>query len=318
MKKIAYLQLHRICDQECIFCAQPSNGAVLNFQNIKNQVDTYKEEWYSKIIFSWGEPSLNKDFFQVISYVQSLWIEMTILSNGHMFENFDFAKKSLSLGLVNYHISLHSHIPAIHDKLVMKAWWLKRCCSALRNLLFLGAHVSINVTINAYNVSYFDKLILSIIKTFPQIEGFIINNLETSQIPENHHHVIAQLDQMKTTIPKSLQIIIDAGKRVRIERIPMCYIRWYEYLSTDLEYTQWDEQKYLHYLGEMRNSGELNKNTYLHDSKYSPSCSRCDLYGLCAWMEWLHKHYNPEDLFPQVVSEEEKNQILIKFHEVFQ
>jgi 2-iminoacetate synthase ThiH len=52
MKKIAYLQLHRICDQECLFCAQPSNGASLDEDSLKKQIQLFHTEGYSKIIFS--------------------------------------------------------------------------------------------------------------------------------------------------------------------------------------------------------------------------------------------------------------------------
>jgi MoaA/NifB/PqqE/SkfB family radical SAM enzyme len=114
---------------------------------------------------------------------------MTILSNGHRFAEYDFAKKAIESWLKDYHISLHSHIPSIHDALVKKEGSLKRCFMALHNLLKLWAHVTINITINAYNVAYFDKLITTILTKFPKVSGFIINNLETTQIPPSNYHV---------------------------------------------------------------------------------------------------------------------------------
>ncbi|GAB0175095.1 MAG: putative heme d1 biosynthesis radical SAM protein NirJ2 [Candidatus Altimarinota bacterium] len=317
MKKIAYLQLHRICDQECVFCAQPSNGSVLDFKAIKKQIDAFVQDGYSKVIFSGGEPSLNKDFFEVIAYGKSLGIEMTILSNGHRFSEYDFAKKSVESGLLQYHISLHSHISDIHDALVKKPGSLKRCFQALHHLLSLSAHITINITINAYNVSYFDRLIKAILKEFPSIHGFIINNLETSQIPREHYSVIAKLSEIKKTIPNTLQILENSGKKFRIERVPFCYIRGYEHHSTDLEYVIDGEEKFLHYLGESRASHKVKKENYVHNSKYGESCSACDLKGLCAGQEGLNIHYFPEELIPQTVSEAEKKQIIQKFYECY-
>ena len=72
MKKIAYLQLHRICDQDCIFCAQPSNGASLDYETLTAQIVTFQQEGYSKIIFSGGEPSLNKDLIRIVEFTQKL------------------------------------------------------------------------------------------------------------------------------------------------------------------------------------------------------------------------------------------------------
>lgn len=317
MKKIAYLQLHRICDQECVFCAQPSNGSVLDFKAIKKQIDDFVSDWYTKIIFSWGEPSLNKDFFEVIAYGKSLGIEMTILSNGHKFSEYDFAKRAIECWLLQYHISLHSHIASIHDALVKKPWSLKRCFRALHNLLALSAHITINITINAYNVSYFDKLIKAILKEFPTIHGFIINNLETTQIPKEHYSVIAKLSDIKKTIPSTLKIIEDSGKKFRIERVPLCYIRGFEHHSTDLEYVIDGEEKFLHYLWESRVSHKVKKENYVHSSKYGESCFQCDLKWLCAGQEGLNIHYFPLELIPQKVSNIEKENIIKNFYECY-
>lgn len=317
MKKIAYLQLHRICDQECLFCAQPSNGSVLDFESIKKQIDTYIENGYSKIIFSWGEPSLNKDFFQVIEYTRSRGIEMTILSNGHRFADYTFAKRAVEAWLIDYHISLHSHIEKIHDSLVKKEGSLKRCFQALTHLLSLWAHVTINITINAYNVIYFDRLIRTILKLFPKVSGFIINNLETTQIPKHHYHVIAPITLIQKHIPKALEILEASGKKYRIERVAMCHIRGFEHRSTDLEYLIEWEEKYLHFLGESRISHEVTWENYVHEKKYGPACQSCDLKGLCAGQEWLYIHYNPDTLIPQKVPQSEKDLILQKFYECF-
>lgn len=210
---------------------------------------------------------------------------MTILSNGNRFCEREYAQRAIAAGLGDYHISMHSHIHSIHDALVKKVGSLERCFLALQTLLSLGAHITINITINSHNVDYFDRLIATVLRFFPGIDGFIINNLETSQIPKRYHSVIAPLEKIAKTIPRALASIEAAGKRVRIERVPMCYIRGFEHLSTDLEYTIGGEEKFLHYLGEFRESGELNRENYMNAQKYGPQCNDCDLKGLCAGME---------------------------------
>jgi molybdenum cofactor biosynthesis enzyme MoaA len=202
---------------------------------------------------------------------------MTILSNGNRFCEPEYAKKAISAGLESYHISMHSHIHSIHDALVKKEGSLERCFKALQTLLSLGAHITINITINSYNVAYFDRLIATILRFFPDIDGFIINNLETSQIPKHYHSVIASLESIEKTIPRALSLIEASGKRVRIERVPMCYIRGFEHLSTDLEYTIGGEEKFLHYLGEFRESMELHRENYMNSQKYGKQCAKCDL-----------------------------------------
>jgi hypothetical protein len=60
---------------------------------------------------------------------------------------------------------------------------------------------------------------------FPGLKGFIINNLETSQITSRYYGVIASLGDIKKIIIPAIEYIQSYGKDVRIERVPMCYMR---------------------------------------------------------------------------------------------
>ncbi len=304
-KKTAYLQLHRICDQDCIFCAQPTNGKYLNFWEITQQIDYYHTEWYTDIIFSGGEPSMSPYFFETLKYCRELGLEMRILTNGHMFEDKEFAKKSLEEWLHSYHISLHSHIERIHDTMVKKEWSYKRSLRAMNNILLYWWELTINITINNYNVSYFPKTILFFLKMFPDLKGFIINNLETSQITSKYYGVIASLGDIKKIIIPAIEYIQSYDKDVRIERVPMCYMRWYEHLSTDVEYSLMDEVKYLHYLDDNTISGELTRDTFSADYTYWDNCNSCDLKWICAWLDGIGKHYSQDDFISQSLSQTE-------------
>lgn len=112
---------------------------------------------------------------------------MMILTNGHMFQDLNFTQRAIRAGLKKYHVSLHSHIEKIHDSLVKKQGSYRRSLSAMKNIIFAGGKLHINITINSYNVSYFPKTISFFLNFFPEIQGFILNNLETSQITSQYH-----------------------------------------------------------------------------------------------------------------------------------
>jgi MoaA/NifB/PqqE/SkfB family radical SAM enzyme len=95
MQKTAYLQLHRICDQDCIFCAQPTNGKYLNFSQISDQIDYYILQGYTGIIFSGGEPTMSPYYFDTIDYCFERKVSMRILTNGHMLASSSFALRSI-------------------------------------------------------------------------------------------------------------------------------------------------------------------------------------------------------------------------------
>lgn len=303
-KKIAYLQLHRICDQDCIFCAQPTNWNYMNFLEIKKQIDFYISKWYDWIIFSWWEPTISPFFFETIKYCNEKKLDMKILSNWHKFEDEEFVKKSIEFWLKKFHISIHSHNEKIHDALVKKNWWYKRSLKSMKNIIKLWWSLTINITINNYNVDFFPKSILFFIKAFPSLDWFIINNLETSQIKSTYFWVIAPLEKVYKIAKKTLDIIIKNNKRVRIERVPLCYIRWYEHLSADIEFSLFNERKFLHFLDNSL-SGELNKNTFSAEYTYWKNCLKCDFRWICSWLEWIWKHYKEEDLYTQKITKQD-------------
>jgi MoaA/NifB/PqqE/SkfB family radical SAM enzyme len=230
---------------------------------------------------------------------------MRILTNGHMLASSSFALRSIKQWLQSYHISLHSHIESIHDAMVKKPWSYRRSLEAMKNIIKSWWSLTINITINSYNVKYFPKMILFFIKNFPQIEGFIVNNLETSQITNKYFWVIADLKDIKEIIIPTLKIIEESWKEVRVERVPMCYMRWYEHLSVDVEYTILGDEKYLHYLDDTTVSGVLDSSTHSADYTYWQACKWCDLQKICSGIVGVGTHYKEEDLFTQKVSEQE-------------
>ncbi len=310
MQKTAYLQLHRICDQDCIFCAQPTNGKYLNFSEISDQIDYYILQWYTGIIFSGWEPTMSPYFFDTISYCREKNISMRILTNGHMLADADFARRSIDAWLSSYHISLHSHVETIHDAMVKKSWSYRRSLEAMTNILRLGWDLTINITINSYNVTYFPKMISFFLKNFPKIDGFIVNNLETSQITSTYFWVIADLQDIKKIIIPTLDLIVASWKEVRVERVPMCYMRWYEHLSVDVEYTILGDEKYLHYLDDTTTSGVLDSSTHSADYTYWSACKACDLKKICSGIVWIWTHYKESDLYTQKVSKDELDSII--------
>jgi MoaA/NifB/PqqE/SkfB family radical SAM enzyme len=180
------------------------------FSEIQSQLDYYIENDYTGVIFSGGEPTISPYFFETIRYCRDQGLDMSILTNGHMLRKREFARESITSGLSEYHISLHSHIPAIHDAVVKKEGSYRRSLEAMHNILLEGGKLIVNITINAYNVNYFPKVIKFLLKTYPGISGFIINNLETSQIKKEHYHVIASLQAISKIIMASLEQIVSA------------------------------------------------------------------------------------------------------------
>jgi len=99
-----------ICNLKCPLC--PTGAGLikrvkgfLNFDNFKKVIDEVYPYIYHLRLWNWGEPLLNKDIFNMISYAKkkNLFVNLSTNSN---FLNKDISKKILKSGLDELIISL--------------------------------------------------------------------------------------------------------------------------------------------------------------------------------------------------------------------
>jgi hypothetical protein len=111
------------------------------------------------------------------------------------------------------------------------------------------------------------------------------------------------------------------GRTSRVERVPLCYMRWFEHFSTETRKIVKDEERIVHFLDE-REIVKQKSEWFIHD-KWT-ECESCDLNAICAgiWMKraatmgWTNHpaHYDFVAYKPQKLSREEKEKIISLIH----
>lgn len=118
---------------------------------------------------------------------------------------------------------------------------------------------------------------------------------------------------------RALQYLEDTWRTFRVERVPLCYMRGFEYASTETrKIIKWEERT-IHFLDE-RKISEQPSEWFFHDK--SSVCDSCDLNDICggiwfaqpvrAFWEDHPGYYNFVEYRPQKVSDLEKNAIIQK------
>jgi len=311
--KIAYLQIIRVCDQNCIFCAQPQNGKVLQLKEVIKKMVYFKSIWIQKLIITWWEPTLHKDFLKIIYIANKFGFHIIIQTNWNQLSNEALVNWLKDYHNVTYIISLHSHLASIHDFLKRSSWSYyktKRWITNLYKVLKGKVIIKLAIALTIYNLKYIKETVSAFLSDFPFLDGIIFNNLDTYNIPFKDYYMVPKLNSFNSNFLEALWLVLASWKTLNIERIPLCYLYWYEAYSDSLEYILWKDLKYVDYLQDDRKSEFINERKRTPKTAYWKRCIECSLKDYCWWIPQLWVIYKETDLIPQKVSKKYIDNIL--------
>lgn len=309
MANIGYIQVNRHCNNACHFCSNPSNGLNISHERGIELIDDFIDRKYRWIIFTGGEPTLSTDLPRWIAYAKKKGIESRIISNGMMCASFPFMKKLADAGLELVHFSVYSYNPKIHDFLTDTPGSWKKLMHSIQNALTLGIRVQINTVINHYNQSHLDTTVTFLVKQFPKIQHFVWNNLDPQMMRQTDMAMLTLPDfaTFEPSLHRAMELLESTGRTFRVERVPLCYMRWYEWASTETRKIVKNEERIVHFLDFRETFQELD-----WEHEHLTECNKCDLRSICAWIYEHSEYYSYVEAIPQKLSQSEKEWIILK------
>lgn len=311
MANIWYIQVNRYCNNQCHFCSNPSNWNDMTFEKWIELIDNFIKLNYSWIIFTWWEPTLSSNLHKWIKYANDNWMENRLISNGMMCSKYEYIKKLSDNWLELVHFSVYSCYENIHDFLTCTPWSWKKLIMSIANALKLWIRVQINTVINHYNESHLDKTVIFLVKHFPQIKHFVWNNLDPLMMRKTKIAIssLPNYDNASVSIIKAMNFLESTWRTFRVERFPLCFMRWYEWASTETRKIVKNEERIVHFLDE-REYIKQTWNSFEHDK--IDWCKKCDLNNICAWIYEYKNYYNYVKVYPQKLILNEKKEIINK------
>ncbi|MCF7861565.1 radical SAM protein [Candidatus Woesearchaeota archaeon] len=287
----AYMQITRKCNNNCVFCSNPSFDQEINLEDIKKRLEYYNEKGITEIVFSGGEPTESPYLLEALTLAKRLNIKPKIITNGVNLGDLEYVKSLRNNGLNHVHISLHSHIEKDSDRLTTKKGHYKKTIKGIMNCIDLEMVVNINTTINSVNIPYLSDFIGFIIKEYPQIKHFVFNNLDPGDADKNlrskaweNKWVIAKLIDMDLELFKTMRLLQSHDKTFRIERVPLCYMNGFEHFATETRRLIKDESYKCIFIEKEKDDLYVEfKNISLGRHK-GTVCNSCFLKDICAGM----------------------------------
>ena len=81
MASLAYIQVNRVCNQECRFCSNPALDKTISLKKAKGLIDKYISWGYEGVILSGGEPTVYPHLVKLISYITEKKFPVRIITN---------------------------------------------------------------------------------------------------------------------------------------------------------------------------------------------------------------------------------------------
>ncbi len=300
MANLGYIQLNRTCNQNCLFCSNPENGNVLNFNQAKYYIDDFIKSKVDGIIFTGGEPTLNKALPDLLKYCQDQGLESRIITNGQLTADFNFLNELKKAGLSLMHVSVHSVNPKIQDNLSQTSDSFKNIIKTLINAQKLNVAVNLNTVINSKNAKSLDRNIKFFVRKFPEISHYIFNNLDPRMNRvESNKYLVPQLIDFKKSLNHALAFLSKYNKSFRVERVPLCYMLNYSHYSTETRKIIKGEGRTIIFLDDREDS--YSKQNYFFYQK-AKQCKKCSLESICAGLYAMGDYFSEKELMPQDIS----------------
>lgn len=147
------------CNNSCIHCViadQRDRARELRGNENRNTQEFFDELLESKangctsVTITGGEPTVRKDFYDIVKFSKDEGFRVLLQSNGRAF----FAKNYLEkvLYYIDYYmIALHGSTAKIHDEITRAPGGFIQTFQGIKNIIEAGADIGIKVVISNYN-----------------------------------------------------------------------------------------------------------------------------------------------------------------------
>jgi MoaA/NifB/PqqE/SkfB family radical SAM enzyme len=294
------------CNNNCIHCViaghrerlkRESKSIDRTTEEIKELIKEAKDKGVISVVFTGGETTIRKDFFDLLKFAVNLNLHVSLQTNARMFCIEEFARKTISIAPdMHFEIAIHSHLKEHHEKITRVKGSFDQTLEGIKNLIKYGAK-SLNF-----------KVVISKLN-FKDLRGIVslANKLGIKQVDIAFPHgmgnalkywfeVVPRYSEIKKYVIDCLKYGKKVGVKVTLEAIPFCFVDGFEDCISELHYLKlFLEGK----TSELRQVGDplmdWQKERLAIKAKAS-QCRNCKYFYVCegVWEEYLRLYGSDE------------------------
>ena len=242
------------CNNQCIYCSiRQKDASQPDFNTVLNSL---KEKTGDNVAFYGGDPTLRRDFFEIIQAAKrNGYRRIKLLTNGRAFSDTQFLYQTLDAGCRLFEITLWGSNPPLHDYLTQKTGSFWESIRGLENMAELPFEKFVCIRIPICKENYAD-----LENTVSSALNFGINRIILS-----FHDYKMSFGKVLPHIKNAVNISIFNRIWIMTEGIPFCIMQGLE-----------------QHIGEILNGlNTIYERTFQHH-KY---CMQCIFKELCPGTE---------------------------------
>lgn len=141
------------CDNACGHCYLPKgrHPAEMDTSQWKNVISKLWEIGVPHVCFTGGEAALRPDLPELIAYAEETGMVTGLLTNGRRLRDRKLVGAMVEAGIDHFQITLESHDPEVHDKMVGKRGAWAQTVAGIKNAAATPVYTITNTTITKLN-----------------------------------------------------------------------------------------------------------------------------------------------------------------------
>ncbi|MEK6875336.1 MAG: radical SAM protein [Nanoarchaeota archaeon] len=249
-KKTQRVKVHSnySCNLKCRFCYYGDSKCIKekdpSFEDLKKQLDIAKSMGALDVDFSGGEPTIRKDFPELVAYTKSKGFRtICVITNGLRMANKEYVKKVIDSGLNDILFSLEGYNSKTHDYLTRVPGSFEKINKAIKNAKELGVRVRINITVTKENYKYLENFARHILKFNPDAVNFIKFNPWDVALHEARG-MSPKYSEIAPHLKKAIDILKPRIVKITVRYIPYCFMQGYEKHVCNCMHNQFDSDEW--------------------------------------------------------------------------
>lgn len=289
----ADIKLGYACNNKCVHCVIVDQRKKANdirgnanrtTEESKSEILDSANNGFTSIVLTGGEPTIRKDFEELLQYAKSLGLNISVQTNGRRFCDLEFAKRVVPY-VENVVIAVHGPSAAVHDKVTLVDGSFDETIEGIKNLVFLNAKVAIKMVLSTINA----HSIVDTVKLMEELRAIYMNIAFPHACEEllyKYEELVPYYKDLREEVESSIDYIKEKNLNVEFETILPCalnrkdglkYFSDFKYYKMDTELKQLDTDTI-----------EWNKIRKTIKRKTS-RCNECIYNSICEgyWMEYI-------------------------------
>lgn len=149
------------CQNKCLHCysSSPRQSEELKTGDWINIMSKLWNAGIPHFVFTGGEPTLRDDLPELIQAAEELGAITGLLTNGRRLADEKFLESLINAGLDHIQITIETHIPEVHDKMVGVEGAYKETLQGLKNAIATPIYTITNSTLTSHNSLQFPETV---------------------------------------------------------------------------------------------------------------------------------------------------------------